>query len=201
VEHPHFTPERIRQLAAERLDELAVAGASNGEDYMRRIVEDELARPTEAMRNSFRALEDEHRELLISLLDAPAGLIDERGLAATVRRYHAGGLRRPSGELIDRLSDHFLRVTPRRRAEGMARAGTAVRRREPGAVRTRRHRAELAQARQAAVGVPAGGVACRQRVARRVDRTAADRAYMDRASPVAVTTRRGSHCAGPPGAR
>ena len=76
------------------------------------IVEDELARPTEAMRTSFRALEDEHRELLVALLDAPAGLIDERELAATVRRHHAGGLSRPPGELIDRLTDHFLRVTP-----------------------------------------------------------------------------------------
>ena len=47
------------------------------------------------MRTSFRALESEHRELLISLLDAPAGLIDERELAAVVRRHHAGGLSRP----------------------------------------------------------------------------------------------------------
>jgi hypothetical protein len=39
-------------------------------------------------------------------------LIDERELAAVVRRHHAGGLTRPVGELIDRLTDHFLRVTP-----------------------------------------------------------------------------------------
>jgi hypothetical protein len=56
--------------------------------------------------------EIEHRELLIALLDAPAALIDERELAATVRRHHAGGLSRPPGELIDRLTDHFLRITP-----------------------------------------------------------------------------------------
>jgi hypothetical protein len=111
VEHPHFTPERIRRLVADRLDELAPAARAS-EGYVLAIVEDELARPTEAMRNSFRALEEEHRELLVSLLDAPAGLIDERELAATVRRHHAGGLRRPPGELIDRLTDHFLRVTP-----------------------------------------------------------------------------------------
>ena len=60
----------------------------------------------------FRALGHEHRELLIALLDAPAGLIDERELAATVRRHHAGGLSRPPGELFDRLTDHFLRITP-----------------------------------------------------------------------------------------
>ncbi|HJS93683.1 MAG TPA: ATP-binding protein, partial [Solirubrobacteraceae bacterium] len=108
VEHSHFTPERIRRLVADRLDELVRAGGPS----LLAVVEDELARPTDAMRNSFRALEDEHRELLIALLDAPAGLIDERELAATVRRHHSGGLRRPPGELIDRLTDHFLRVTP-----------------------------------------------------------------------------------------
>ena len=76
------------------------------------MIEQELASPTDAMRTSFRALEPEHRELLISLLDAPAGLIDERELAAVVRRHHPGGLSLPVGELIDRLTDHFLRVTP-----------------------------------------------------------------------------------------
>ena len=111
VEHPHFTPERIRRLVADRIDELA-RGADSGQAFVLTIVAEELARPTEAMRNSFRALEDEHRELLTALLDAPAGLIDERELVATVRRHHAGGLRRPPGELIDRLTDHFLRVTP-----------------------------------------------------------------------------------------
>jgi hypothetical protein len=111
VEHPHFTPERIRRLVADRLDKLAPFAASS-DGYVLSIVEDELARPTEAMRNSFRALDDEYRELLVALLDAPAGLIDERELAVTVRRHHTGGLRRAPGELIDRLTDHFLRVTP-----------------------------------------------------------------------------------------
>ena len=112
VEHPHFTPERIRRFVADRLDALPSATGLRGERSVLRLVEHELARPTDAMRNSFRALEDEHRELLIALLDAPSGLIDERELAATVRRHHTGGLSRPPGELIDRLTDHFLRITP-----------------------------------------------------------------------------------------
>jgi hypothetical protein len=112
VEHPHFTPERIRRLVAERLDALPEIGVGGGVQYLIRMVEDELATPTEAMRNSFRALEDEYRQLLVAMLDAPAGLIDERDLVATVRRHHSGGLRRPPAELIDRLTDHFLRVTP-----------------------------------------------------------------------------------------
>ena len=112
VEHPHFTPERIRRFVAERLDELPSSSVGDDERRVLRLVEHELAQPTEAMRNSFRALGDEHREMLIALLDAPAGLIDERHLAATFRRHHTGGLSRPPGELIDRLTDHFLRVTP-----------------------------------------------------------------------------------------
>jgi hypothetical protein len=111
VEHPHFTPERIRRFVGERLEELPRHEAG-GEAQLQALVERELAAPTEAMRTSFHALAPEHRELLISLLDAPAGLIDERELAATVRRHHTGGLSRPPAELIDRLTDHFLRVTP-----------------------------------------------------------------------------------------
>jgi hypothetical protein len=110
VEHPHFTPERIRRLVTDRLEQLP--RLAHGERGLVLLVERELASPTEAMRNSFRALGGEHRDLLIALLDAPAGLIDERELAATIRRHHAGGLSRPPGELIDRLTDHFLRSTP-----------------------------------------------------------------------------------------
>jgi hypothetical protein len=112
VEHPHFTPERIRRFVTDRLETLPQLALEDGPSRVREAVERELASPTEAMRTSFRALETEHRELLIALLDAPAGLIDERELAATVRRHYAGGLSRPPGELIDRLTDHFLRVTP-----------------------------------------------------------------------------------------
>jgi hypothetical protein len=110
VEHPHFTPERIRRFVNDRLEALVHSG--RGPERALRLVERELSEPTDAMRTSFRALSEEHRELLTALLDAPAGLIDERELAATLRRHHAGGLSRPPGELIDRLTDHFLRVTP-----------------------------------------------------------------------------------------
>lgn len=110
VEHPHFTPERIRRFVSDRLPELP--GLAADRDALMLLAKRELASPTEAMRNSFRALSREHRDLLIALLDEPAGLIDERELAATVRRHHAGGLSRPPAELIDRLTDHFLRVTP-----------------------------------------------------------------------------------------
>ena len=111
VEHPHFTPERIRRFVADRLEELPALG-QDGPAHLLATVERELASPTDAMRTSFTVLGQEHRDLLIALLDAPAGLIDERELAATVRRHHAGGLSRAPNELIDRLADHFVRITP-----------------------------------------------------------------------------------------
>ena len=110
VEHPHFTPERIRRFVTDRLEQLPQLATNI--DSLAEMVESELAAPTVSMRNSFNALAPEHRDLLVSLLDAPEGLIDERELAVTVRRHHPGGLSRPPGELIDRLTDHFLRVTP-----------------------------------------------------------------------------------------
>ncbi len=109
VEHPHFTPERIRRFVSDRVDELPELAAGDG-TRLRLTIERELAAPTEAMRNSFQALAPEHRDLLIAMLDAPAGLIDERTLAATVRRHHSGGLSSSPGDLIDRLTDHFLRL-------------------------------------------------------------------------------------------
>jgi hypothetical protein len=116
VEHAHFTPERIRRFVGHRLDVL-LTGARHRpwppgvQSAVVRAVERELATPTQQMANSFRALGEEHRVVLIALLDTPAGLTDERELAATVRRHHPAGLSHPPAELIDRLTDHFLRVS------------------------------------------------------------------------------------------
>jgi len=116
VEHEHFTPERIRRFVTDRLDQLvATARDSMPPNRLHRAilgaVEQELAMPTEQMATSFAALEEHHRALLVALLDAPAGLIDDRELAATLRRHHPGGLSRPPHELIDRLTDHFVRIS------------------------------------------------------------------------------------------
>lgn len=109
VEHPHFTPERIRRFVGGRLRELARSSNAT-ERAISRAVEAEIQEPTRAMRGSFRALSAEHRALLVALLDTPPGPVEERELAAATRRHSATGLPRPPSELIDRLSDHFVRV-------------------------------------------------------------------------------------------
>ncbi|MEA2431707.1 MAG: hypothetical protein QOI19_2180, partial [Thermoleophilaceae bacterium] len=103
VAHSYFTPERIRRFA--------IAMQAPRGNFARRSVDGALRDPTEAMRSSLAALESEHRDLLVALLDAPAGWVSERDLTRALRRHHPGGLTRAPHELIDRLADHFLRVS------------------------------------------------------------------------------------------
>jgi hypothetical protein len=104
VSHQHFTPERIRRFTA------LLKTMPGHELRVGQIVERELTNPTHAMAASFSNLGAEHRDLLIAMLDTPPGPVSERDLADAVRRHHDGGLPKPPAELVDRLTDHFLRV-------------------------------------------------------------------------------------------
>ncbi|HEX6023956.1 MAG TPA: hypothetical protein VFZ00_18345 [Solirubrobacter sp.] len=100
VAHPHFTPERIRRFVARGLPDGDIETA----------IEAQLAEPTEAMSASYRALEHEHRELLLAMLDSPPGPVAERDLAEALRRHASSGLPKAPVDLVDRLADHFLKV-------------------------------------------------------------------------------------------
>jgi hypothetical protein len=102
VETPTFTPERIRRL---------VLRLGRGDRNVSHAADVELTSPTEAMATSFGALGEEHRDLLMALLDTPPGPVHERELVSALRRHHDGSLSRPPLELVDRLADHFLRVS------------------------------------------------------------------------------------------
>jgi hypothetical protein len=104
VSHPHFTPERIRRFAAE------LKNMTDEEMTVVQVMERELSNPTEAMAASFSSLHSEHRDLLIAMLDTPPGAVNERDLADALRRHHNGALPKPPAALVDRLTDHFLRV-------------------------------------------------------------------------------------------
>jgi hypothetical protein len=109
VSHSHFTPERIRRFVSKRLRALPEGPSA---DELSATVDAEMREPTTAMATSFRALPGEHRALLVALLDAPPGPVPERQLAAAARRHADGGLPRAPAELVDRLTDHFVRVVP-----------------------------------------------------------------------------------------
>ncbi len=104
VDEPHFTPERIRRVIA-RLKNL-----TEPEIEIHGLMRRQLADPTEAMATSFQTLEADHKDLLIAMLDTPPGPVPERELVDALRRHHDGALRKPPRELLDRLSDHFLRT-------------------------------------------------------------------------------------------
>jgi hypothetical protein len=108
VSHAHFTPERIRRFVGGRLLELSGQVGSSGD--IDELVAAEIREPTAAMAASFRALADEHRALLLALLDTPPGPVVERELVAAYRRHAEAGLRQQPGHIVDRLTDHFLRV-------------------------------------------------------------------------------------------
>jgi hypothetical protein len=110
VSHPHFTPERIRRFVGERLLKLAAADGDTQE--IAHAVAAEIREPTKAMAASFAALAPEHRAVLVALLDAPPDPVPERELAAAVRRQSEAGFRHAPAELIDRLTDHFVRLVP-----------------------------------------------------------------------------------------
>jgi hypothetical protein len=109
VADAHLTPERIRRLVWERLADFA--GGFPGAATVAEGIALEIARPTEAMAASLDALDAEHRDILVAMLDAPPAPVSERDLAAAVRR-HRPGLAQPMAALVDRLQDHFLRRVP-----------------------------------------------------------------------------------------
>jgi hypothetical protein len=102
VSHPHFTPERIRRFVGGRLlADLAVTDEA---------VAAEIREPTAAMAESFRALAPEHRAVLVALLDVPPGPVPEHELTAAVRRHSRAGFAQHPAAVLDRLSDHFVRI-------------------------------------------------------------------------------------------
>ena len=106
VSHPHFTPERIRRFVAGPLRELP---QQEGAD-LDAVVAEEIRRPTDAMAASYRALAPDDRVVLHALLDTPPGPVSERELLAAVRRHSPSGIAKHPAEIVDRLTDHFLRI-------------------------------------------------------------------------------------------
>jgi hypothetical protein len=106
VAHPHFTPERIRRLVASRLQRETALDPAEVDD----LVELQIREPTPAMTASFDALAPEHRAVLVAMLDVPPGPVTERELITALRRHLHELHARDPRELVDRLTDHFLRL-------------------------------------------------------------------------------------------
>jgi hypothetical protein len=105
VSHEYFTPERIRRFVHLH----AVRTAPSAADLVL-LVDAAIREPTAAMSASFHGLEPSQRAALVALLDSQAGHVSERELAAAVRRHFGMAIGQRPDQLIDRLTDHFVRV-------------------------------------------------------------------------------------------
>ena len=105
VSHEYFTPERIRRFVHLH----AIRTASSAAELVV-LVDAAISEPTAAMSASFHALDALQRAALVALLDSQAGLVSDRELAAAVRRHAGTGIGQRPDQLIDRLTDHFVRV-------------------------------------------------------------------------------------------
>jgi hypothetical protein len=105
VDHPHFTPLRVRRFVRDRIEQLATADADLRDIW--RAVNEELAEPTMAMAQSFEALSPAARDLLISMLDvgqAPT----QTAIASAYERLAGGDEAEAAETLIGQLDEHFL---------------------------------------------------------------------------------------------
>ena len=74
------------------------------------MVDAHIREPTPAMAASFRALAPEHRAVLVAMLDTPPRPVPERELISSVRRHLLEVQARAPAELLESITDHFLRV-------------------------------------------------------------------------------------------
>ena len=98
----------VRQDDLERIRRFVARCPEHGD--VEAAIDAELTDPTPAMAASYAALEPEHRELLLAMLDSPPGPVAERDLAEALRRHARSPLPKSPVDLVDRLADHFLRV-------------------------------------------------------------------------------------------
>lgn len=107
IRDEHFTPERAKRFVQETLPRLVSSKASP--EAVTEAMIREIQQPTVSMEKSFKALDPEHQQLLIAMLDASSGgTVYFHALAEAVTRQTdaLGNL----NQLTEDLSSHFLRI-------------------------------------------------------------------------------------------
>ncbi len=95
VRHAFFTPKRVQRFVAEKLTS-GVPGQK-----LSSLIEDEMRAPTKAMRNSFNALSDVEKAVLVSALDGP-------NVEAAFERHRPEGCTAIASEVQAPLFEHFI---------------------------------------------------------------------------------------------
>ena len=111
VQHPSFTPERIRWFVRERLPEIAAQlGKRDIKPALAHAqVIEAIKNPTERMRKAFKALAPSQKWLLIALLESDTRREVSR-LQTTYELHCPTEVRRPFQDVLDELTEAFVKT-------------------------------------------------------------------------------------------
>jgi hypothetical protein len=110
VSHEHFTPQRIALFMKDGMAEVVKAPAEMRIETVSQQIQRRIGEPTKQMRQSLEALPAEHRDVLVTMLDAGVGDVSLGKLEAAYERFGGHGDLR---SLIEDLEGHFLRIFTR----------------------------------------------------------------------------------------
>ena len=111
IRNPSFTPERIRRFVHESLPTIgAIAGKNRTtKEYVLRQIQEAIRNPTDRMIKSFRALEENHKWLLIALLEqGHLPRVDD--LRDSFSRFSRGSSGVTFDQLLEELTEGFIKV-------------------------------------------------------------------------------------------
>lgn len=114
VGSPHFTPLRIQRLVSQ-LKAIATKPDDQQLDLLNAAVEQGLQEPTRPMVTSFNALDDEHKQLLIAMLDAGARGVTLEMLNTRYAARFSGPPKRSAADVASSIEEHFVRLTDEQR--------------------------------------------------------------------------------------
>jgi len=115
LSEPSFTPERIRRFVKENVRELCrqYKVSERPDDSVEEAVTAEIAEPTRRMRKSFDLIGDDHKYLMIAMLDAATGIAESEAVEQSYNRIFGERVDVPAGQIAKTLDGHFIRIYPR----------------------------------------------------------------------------------------
>lgn len=112
ISEPTFTPERIRRFVSENLQDLCerLGDEDEGDDSVFDAISSEIAEPTQRMRKSFELIDDDHKHLMIAMLDADTGTARADFVQKSYERLFSDTPDILAERLAESLNGHFIRV-------------------------------------------------------------------------------------------
>ena len=105
VNHDHFTPLRCSRFVRDRLP--ALLDLPEDERDLDVAIAQELSEPTEHMKKSFGALDDDQKKLLVSLLDV-SGDLTETAVSEAFGRFAGPDVNVTAVDVADSVDEHFI---------------------------------------------------------------------------------------------